>query len=67
MEDAELIRRLRDEVRCLSEESGRWESQYGAMKIYADTLVGMNRAYWDQIVKLRKKVASLGGHISKDE
>lgn len=67
MEDAELIKRLRDEVRCLSEEAGRWESQYWTLKVYTETLSKLNDSYWKNIVRLRKKVGLLGGHVEDDE
>ena len=67
MENAELIRRLREEVDRLAKEVEKFEDQYNAMKIYADTLSNMNHSYWKTIVKLRIKVGELGGRVDKDE
>ena len=67
MESAELIRQLREEVDRLGKEVEKFEDQYNAMKIYADTLVNMNYRQWKTIVKLRKRVGNLGGVIEKDE
>ena len=67
MESAELVRRLREEMTRLSSEVEKFEDQYNAMKIYADTLSNLNHSYWKTIVKLRKKVGDLGGRVEKDE